>query len=486
MNQPRLNRQLLASRTHGDVPIAYPERAVQFGTGAFLRGFVDYFLDAANRAGQFSGRVVAVGTTGSGRDRRLNEQDGLYTLACRGIENGGQRHDYQIISSVSRGLSAPMQWQAVLACARNPDIELVFSNTTETGIALDPTDKLGPGAPRSFPGKLTSFLLERARHFDFDLQRGVAVLPCELIDANADALKRIVLALAHRWSLGHEFETWLEEAVSFCNTLVDRIVPGALQGTALESVCAELGYRDDMLIVCEPYRFYAIQADERAARRLGWAAADPHILLTDDVTPYSRRKVRLLNGTHTIMAPVALLAGCTTVAEAIQDEQLGALVRRVLFAELVTSSRTEGADAFASQVIDRISNPYVRHALQDITLQQTTKMRMRVVPAIRDYCTQTNAIPDSLAFGFAAYLLYVREANGNGRPDTEVNAVRAAWRTSPDQPHSVAVAVCANHELWGRALPSAFAERTAEHLHSLLALGVRAALDQHLAVPQRA
>ena len=466
--------------------MAHPERAIQFGTGAFLRGFVDYFIDQANRSGSFNGRVVAVGSTGSGRDRKLNEQDGLYTLACRGIENGAQRYDYQIIGSISRALSAAQEWQEVLACARNPDIELIFSNTTETGIVLDRSDKLGPGAPRSFPGKLTSFLLERARHFDFSQQHGVVVLPCELIDNNAQVLKRIVLELAREWSLGGDFEEWLERAVSFCNTLVDRIVPGELHGADLEAAWSELGYRDDMLIVCEPYRLYAIEADERALPKLGFAAADPNILITDDVTQHRQRKVRLLNGTHTTMAPVALLAGCKTVADAMQDEQVGAFVRRTLFAELVISSSADGAEAFANQVIERFANPFVRHALLDITLQQTAKMRVRVIPAIRDYLTITGSVPESIAFGFAAYLLYVRDAHGNGRPDTEVELVSAAWRAAPNDPKAVAHRICTNEQLWVQALPPSFTERVGESLQSLVTLGVRAALEQHLAVPQRA
>jgi tagaturonate reductase len=481
----RLNRQLLAS-LNGNAATAHPERAIQFGTGAFLRGFVDYFIDQANRRSVFNGRVVAVGSTGSGRDRKLNEQDGLYTLACRGIENGAQRHDYQIIGSVSRALSATQQWQDVLACARNPAIELVFSNTTETGIALDKSDKLGPGAPRTFPGKLTSFLLERARHFDFSPERGVAVLPCELIENNADVLKRMVIELAHEWALGGEFEEWLETAVSFCNTLVDRIVPGELDGTELEAAWAEVGYRDELLIVCEPYRLYAIEADERARPKLGFAAADPNILITDDVTLYRERKVRLLNGTHTIMAPLALLAGCKTVTDALQDEQIGAFVRRALFTELVISSAADDAEAFASQAMDRFANPFVRHALLDITLQQTAKMRVRVVPAVVDYMARTGSVPDLLALGFAAYLLYVREAHGNGRPDTEVEAVSAAWRATPNDAKALAHNLCANPQLWGQPLPQSFSERAGEFLQALVTLGVRAALNQHLAVPQRA
>ncbi|HEX2095704.1 MAG TPA: hypothetical protein VHG28_25120, partial [Longimicrobiaceae bacterium] len=219
-----------------------PERVVQFGTGAFLRGFVDCFVDQANRDGLFGGRVVMVGSTGSGRDQVLNRQDGLYTLSSQGIAGGAPRREHRVIASVSRALSARDEWAEVLACARNPELELVFSNTTEVGITLDEGDSAELSPPRSFPGKLTRFLFERARAFDYDPARGVVVLPCELIEDNGDRLKEIVLTLAERWGLGDDFARWVREAVPFCNTLVDRIVPGTPAPEVREQLFAELGY----------------------------------------------------------------------------------------------------------------------------------------------------------------------------------------------------------------------------------------------------
>ncbi|HEX5871331.1 MAG TPA: hypothetical protein VFY65_12980, partial [Longimicrobium sp.] len=214
MSLPPLNRALVQSaafqaRTDVGVPapalLDLPERAVQFGTGAFLRGFIEPFLDEANRAGRFNGRVVMVGSTGSGRDRTLGEQDGLYTLSVQGIDGGAAVHEQRVIGSVSRALSAVDEWDAVLDCARNPDLQLVFSNTTEVGIVLDEGDAPDLSPPRSFPGKLTRFLYERALMFDFDPARGLVVLPCELIEDNGDRLRTIVLALAERWALDARF-----------------------------------------------------------------------------------------------------------------------------------------------------------------------------------------------------------------------------------------------------------------------------------------
>jgi len=227
--------------------LALPERAVQFGTGAFLRGFIDTFVDEANAVGAFNGRIVAIGSTSSGRDRALAEQDGLYTLVSRGLVRGVPHEERRIIGSISRALSATDGWSAVLACARDPNISIIFSNTTEVGITLDESDEFDAMPPRSFPGKLARFLYERADTFAFAPSSGVIVVPCELIEANGARLRTIVLRLAERWSLGAEFVRWVESSVRFCNTLVDRIVPGgptAEDGASLE---AALGYRDGML-----------------------------------------------------------------------------------------------------------------------------------------------------------------------------------------------------------------------------------------------
>ncbi|HEX6558441.1 MAG TPA: tagaturonate reductase, partial [Longimicrobiales bacterium] len=401
----------------------------------------------------------------------------------RGVQDGAVQEEARIVASLGRALSAATEWDAVLACARDPNIDLVFSNTTETGIRLDTDDVPGPAAPRSFPGKLTRFLFERAQAFDYARERGVVVLPCELIEDNGEQLKQIVLQLAAQWSLGSRFTDWLEQAVPFCNTLVDRIVPGQPAPAERARMWQELGYRDELLTSCEIYRLYAIQADAQTAARLTFTAADPGIIVAADIAPYRERKVRLLNGTHTIMVPCALLAGCETVADAVGDEQLGGFIRRALFDELVPSTDVAAAEPFAHDVLDRFANPYIRHALTDITLQQTAKMRLRVVPAIRDYGARFQRAPVSLAFGFAGYLLYVRDHGP--RPDDEAVLVRAAWQA--EGPEAIARAACRNTIVWGCDLAeiSGFAEQVAKYLEIMMRAGVRAALDVHLAVPQQ-
>jgi tagaturonate reductase len=504
--RPRLSRELVASlalaeRTGVEVPpietLELPEKVVQFGTGAFLRGFAGYFIDEANRKGMFAGSIVAVSSTGSRRDAALNEQGGLYTLAIRGIEGPEAGQRYRIVASLNRAVSARDEWDEVLALARSPNVEIVISNSTEVGIVLDEDDRYDAHPPRSFPGKLTRFLAERARAFNYDERRGVVVLPCELIENNGDALRDIVQTLAGGWALGARFEHWLGASVTFCNTLVDRIVPGVVSPEESDRIGRLLGYRDGLITACEPYALFAIQGDGRVRARLGFTDADPRIVVAPDIRPYRERKVRVLNGAHTISVPVALLAGLETVRDALEDERVGRFIRRAVFDDIVPSLDAPGGEAFAVEVLERFANPYIRHALIDITLYGTTKMRVRVVPSIVDHVRRVGRAPASLAFGFAAYIAFMRgdtqaerRTNGLAVPeDGEGDRVREAWldvdSRSDESLAALAGRVCADQTLWGLDLRSlnGFTDLVADHLVRIVRNGIQSALDVHLTEP---
>ena len=500
---PRLNRALLDTvrRERGDavaVPsdglLDLPERAVQFGTGALLRGFIDDFVHRANVEGVFGGRIVAIASTGSARDRALREQDGLYTLVVEGIERGEPMREARIISSVSRALSAVDEWHDVLALAREPLLEFVFSNTTEVGIAPDEDSGAEDAPPRSFPAKLTRFLFERARTFEFDKERGLTIIPCELIEDNGARLREIVLSLARRWELGTTFTEWLETAVPFCNTLVDRIVPGAPKGDDVERMHAMLGYEDALLTTCEPYRLFAIEGDERLRARLTWAV-DAGIIVTPDIAPYRKRKVHLLNGAHTLLVSVALQMGSETVRDAITQPALGRFVRRAMLDEIVPALGVEGAEAFAEAVLDRFRNPHIRHALIDITLQATMKVRVRVVPSIQRYVARNGRAPQSLAFGFAAFLALMQGSfqasrTQQGLPvpaDDQGARLRAAWAGFPDDAsvpvERLVASICSDVTVWGTDLTEipGFCGAVSGHLWRIRSSGMAEALDHHLA-----
>ena len=477
--------------------LALPEKVLQFGTGGFLRAFADYFIDSANRKGLFGGRVVIVGSTGSRRTQWINDQGGLYTLRIQGLKDGQAVEEYRVIGSVSRALAAKTEWPQVVACAQNPHLEIIISNTTEVGVVYDPDDRYEDGSPASFPGKLTAVLYERARHFGFSEDKGVTVLPCELITENGNTLKSIVLRLAEDWALGDDFVDWLTRSVHFCNTLVDRIVPGIPDGPALEDIYERLGYKDALLTNAEVYRLWPISGSHEAFDRLTFAPADPGVVLTDDVHPFKERKVRILNGTHTSCVPLSFLAGIDTVLSMMHHDQAGECVRGVMMDEIVPSLDVPGGEEFAREVIDRFSNPYLRHRLIDITLQSTSKLRLRVIPTLLRFYEKYQALPRRICAGFAAYLVFMRgtmERDGviYGSWNESLYPIRddqaafylEAWKTVDDTDREsiqrFVHRISEHQDFWGESLSSlpGFSELVADYCWMILQEGATAVLEQ--------
>ncbi|HVT40654.1 MAG TPA: tagaturonate reductase [Gemmatimonadaceae bacterium] len=465
------------------------ETIAQFGTGAFLRGFIGDFVDEANRAGRDIGSIVAIASTESPRAAAFAAQGGRYTLMEQGVSDGAAFRRRRAITATSRALSAGTDWPAVLELARAPALRLVVSNSSEIGIATDPADGFDGQPPRSFPAKLTRFLYERAVACSFDERRGVVVLPCELIDRNGDRLRALVVELAVRWDLDARFLRWLEASCRFCNTLVDRIVTGRPAPADLAQLTADIGYEDRLATVCEPYRLFAIEGDATLRDRLGFGDSCRGLVVASDITPFHTRKVRILNGAHSVMAPVGLLAGIRTVREALEDKGVGGLARTAIFDEIVYGLEVEGGEAFARDVLTRFMNPFIRHELADITLQATAKIRARIVPSVRAYAARTGRAPSSLALGFAAHLLLVCEHGpGDRHPvshaaDAAAGRIRAAWeladRSSEAGLHAFAHSICADAELWGEDLArlGGFGDTVGEHLALVRRDGIRAALD---------
>lgn len=400
---------LLSSKTiseiDGDVAkrLNYPEKVMQFGAGVFLRAFADYFIDQANRKGQFNGRVVAVTRKRSEINDRLNEQDGLYSLQIQGLRDGETINETRIISSLSRVLSAADQWDEVLTLAKSDDLEIVISNTTEVGLQYDDSDQDDLKPPKSFPGKLALVLKERAIHFDFDLSKGVVVLPCELLDNNGDLLKSYILRLASKWEWDEAIVNWITKANVFCNCLVDRIVPGPPLSMP------DLPYEDNNLISAEPYTLWAIDSDGGRLEKLGLQNADPGIIVCDDIEPYRTRKIRILNGCHTTLVPVALLAGHKLVREAMQDPEMELFVNDLLYNEILPTLDVEGKEEFAKEVFDRFSNPFIDHQLIRIMLHATMKTRVRLLSSLVAYHDKFGKIPPNLLRGFQTYLKFKKD-----------------------------------------------------------------------------
>lgn len=416
----QLNHQhlsALASRSNLPLPPAgyqqWPEKVLQFGTGVLLRGLPDYYIDIANRKGIFKGRVVMVKSTSAGDTRAYDEQDCLYTIAERGIVGDNREENYWINSAISRVLNAATDWKKVLACAENPDMQIIVSNTTEVGIVYR-EEFIQGGVPESFPGKLLAFLYHRYRHFAGDTKAGMVIVPTELLSDNGERLKGIVCQLAQYNKLEAEFMQWVQQHNHFCNTLVDRIVPGKPPATEWEHICTELGYRDELMISVEPFSLWAIESDSKAvADILSFASANEGMIIADRIEKFRELKLRLLNGTHSFSCGLAWLAGYTTVKEALSDEHLYAYVRRLMILEIAATLSPQlvsynEACAFANIVLDRFRNPYLQHQWLSISMNYTSKMRMRNIPLLLRYYQLQGKAPQAMATGFAAYILFMK------------------------------------------------------------------------------
>ena len=497
MSMPTLTRAGLDSISNPLVSLptnsmlALPERVVQFGTGAFLRGFVDSFIDDANRRGTFDGRIVAIGSTASGRDRAFADQNGLYTLVSAGEQAGLVVSERRVVGAVSRALSAATEWDAVLEIARDPRITLVFSNTTEAGIALDDRDDAALRPPYSFPAKLTRFLAARATAASY-AGATLTVIPCELVEHNGDRLRALVREQAVRWALGHRFLGWLDDTVQFCNTLVDRIVPGTPAKAEHDALCTELGYRDELLTVAEPYALFVIEGGDALASRLGFARGAPQIRVVADLQPYRERKVRILNGAHTAMAALGLLGDIATVRDAMNTPALGTLLHRLVLTEIAPVLDVPDATEFAEDVLQRFRNPYVQHRLLDIAMQSTLKFRVRLLPVLRRHLeTAPDAVPPALTLAFAAQLVSAHPAErarqlavqGTRPTDTLGDVVQAHWEQGEGGTLVAFVeAVLSDDALWEGELrvTPALVEAVADHIASLKRDGVHVAIARVL------
>jgi len=398
---------------------ALPEKVLQFGTGVLLRGLPDYFIDKANRQGLFNGRVVVVKSTAAGTTDEFAEQDNLYTLCVKGIENGEKVEEFTINSSISRVVSASEDWNSILECAKNPQLNIIISNTTEVGIVLT-EDDINLSPPKSFPGKLLSFLHERYKVFHGSKQHGMVIIPTELIPDNGIKLRSIVLELAKLNRLDDSFMDWLKSANYFCRSLVDRIVTGKLPHRDKMNEEKRLGYKDELMIMAEPFRLWAIESgDENVGRILSFIEADEGVVLAADIEKFRELKLRLLNGVHSFSCGLAFLAGFKTVREAMDDPHMVAFVHNLSMHEVAVAmsnekiSYTEACD-FATRVIDRFRNPFIDHQWLSIAVQYSSKMKMRNIPLVVNHYRRHTYAPEHMAMGLAAYLLFMKCSNENG------------------------------------------------------------------------
>jgi tagaturonate reductase len=395
-----------------------PEKVLQFGTGVLLRGLPDYFIDKANRQGIFNGRIVVVKSTSSGGISEFELQDNLYTLCIRGIEDGKTVEENIISSAISRVISADQNWAAVLEFAQNPELKVIISNTTEVGIALV-KEQISQNPPASFPAKLLAVLYERYQKFKDSSDGALVVIPTELVPDNGKKLESIVQELAIFNELEQGFLSWMNLNVEFCSSLVDRIVPGKPDQATLATLEKELGYQDQLLSMVEPYRLWAIEGSDHAAALLTFSKADTGVVITNDIERFRELKVRLLNGTHTLSCGIAVLSAIDTVKNAMTDQLLKSYIKELMEQEIgpAIPYKIDKADtlAFSNTVADRFANPFIEHPWINITVQYSMKMKIRIIPVLLNYVKLFQAVPRHIAFGFAAFLFFMKSEARDGK-----------------------------------------------------------------------
>ena len=391
-----------------------PIRVLQFGEGNFLRAFVDWILQDLNDKGVINADVAVVQPTPRGRVRELEKQDGLYTVCLEGIDGGEKVQSRRIIDVLKDFIDPYTEYDKYLDCAKSTDLEIIVSNTTEAGIALDKTDTDFSSCPKSFPGKLLAFLKARYDHFGGDASKGLAIVPCELIDHNGDELKRILTELAKINGMDESFISWLNTANHYTNTLVDRIVPGYPKDKAAQ-ICEEEGYNDTSIVKGEVFHLWVLQKEPFVYEKLPADKSGLNVIFTDDITPYKQRKVKILNGSHTSMVPIAYLCGIDTVREAVTDPDVGRFIGELVNSEIkpTIDLPADEMDAFANSVIERFMNPFIRHELMSIALNSTTKFRTRLLPSYNDYRAKFGKSPKHILFAFAALVVFFRGKRGD-------------------------------------------------------------------------
>ena len=435
----------LSKQTHSDFT-SYPEKVIQFGEGNFMRAFVDWQIEKLNNQGLFGGSIAVVQPIAQGLADMLAEQDNLYTVLLNGILDGETIDSAEIVTCVNRVINPYSEHDEYMTLAENDNLEFIFSNTTEAGIQYVDTDTLLDTPQASFPGKLTALLYKR-----FTLgKKGFVIIPCELINHNGEKLKETVQQCSANWNLGADFDKWLEEENTFCSSLVDRIVPGYPRDSASQ-LHEKLGYIDNLMVKAEPFLIWVIEGPKWIEEKLPFSKAGLNVIVTDDMKPYRERKVHLLNGPHTAMMSLALLAGLETVEEVMLDADFSVFVDTLMNNEIsaVVDLPMQELSSYAESVKERFKNPFVRHELTSIALNSISKFKSRLLPILQNYQTKKGTLPSHVTLALAGLITFYKGDKFPLADDADVLSFFAdAWKDGD----TVVEKVLANESFWGTDL----------------------------------
>jgi len=469
------------NRKNVGVTTTHPVRVIQFGGGNFLRGFADWMIDIMNEKVSFDASIQIVLSVNKEMTNTIKEQQGLYHVVVNGLSNGKPVREVRCITAVKGALDPYENQDEFLEAALNPTLQFIISNTTEAGITFNEADT-AQVIPSTFPGKLTRFLAHRFENYKGPAHK-IIVLPCELIQANGMELREVILHYARYWNLSTTFDKWISDNIVFCNTLVDRIVPGVSKEN-LPELQEEIGYDDKLLTAAEPFHFWGIQPctgreeDFQYVKKSFPAdAAGLDVIFVKDLAPFHLRKVRILNGAHTALTAVALMSGQRFVRESIEDQAIGDFMHHAIFYEILPGLDMEKTALvqFANDVLDRFKNPYINHELSSIALNAVSKFKVRVLPSIIRYVELNKQLPPHLIFSWAALICFYRgEWRGKPTPINDAPDItrffRETWKVA--NPRTVAKKVLSNQALWGYNLESM------ADLHTLLSENISTILLQ--------
>lgn len=430
--------------------------SIQFGEGNFLRAFIDYCLEILNEKTHFSGKVNIIQPLPNGTIDQLKRQNGKYHLFQEGIDAGKKIREKQEIDCIDQMINPYEDFDQFLKLAENENLTFVFSNTTEAGISLDQKDVFRAKPPRSFPGKLTRLLHHRYKTFNGDPSKALHIMPCELIEKNGSKLKEIILELCEIWQLEDDFKSWIHTNY-FYNTLVDRIVPGFPKND-LEFYQKNLPYEDQLMVTCEPFFLWVIEGSPKLLEIFPVNQLENiDVKVVPDLSIFRTRKVRILNGSHTSIVPVGLLHGTPTVSQSLSDDFLKKFLSQTLFDEIIPSVDFDKQELenYAHSVLERFSNPFIVHQLEDISLNSISKFKVRVLPSLLSYYQKEGKVPKNLTFAMAALIyFYGKEISKHPYPIKDdpknISFFNEIWRTNNIE--KVVSKTLSNTDLWDQNL----------------------------------